>query len=107
MGTSGDVYESLPARDRPSSFIFFENPKMLASFSCGLRPGNTGNTGKHTGGLRRVPQVQQYLLARNHSTWTPLYHTGGTYSHNGMMDYPRHPISELHLGQFLDSVDFQ
>ena len=24
-----------------------------------------------------------------------LNHTGGTYSHNGMMDYPRLPISKL------------
>ena len=42
MGTSGKVFESLPARDGPSS-AFFENPKTLASSSCGLRQGNTGN----------------------------------------------------------------
>ena len=26
-------------------------------------------------------------------------HTGGTYSHNGMIDYPRFLISEMHLGK--------
>ena len=36
-----------------------------------------------------------------------LNHTSGTYSHNGMMDYPRIPIVELHLAEFLDSVEFQ
>ena len=29
-----------------------------------------------------------------------LNHTGGTYSHGGMTDCPRFPISELHLGKF-------
>ena len=36
-----------------------------------------------------------------------LNHIGGTYSHNGMMDYPRSPIAELHLGKIHDSVNFK
>ena len=36
-----------------------------------------------------------------------LSHTGGTYSHSGVIDYPRFPISELHLGKFPDSMEFQ
>ena len=36
-----------------------------------------------------------------------LNHTGGTYSHNCMMDYPRIPIWELHLAKFLESMEFQ
>ena len=35
MGTSGNVFESQPARDGPSS-AFFEHPKNLASSSCGF-----------------------------------------------------------------------
>ena len=35
-----------------------------------------------------------------------LNHTGGPCSHNGMMDYPRIPITDLHLGIFPDSVEF-
>ena len=36
-----------------------------------------------------------------------LNHTGGAYSHSGMMDYPRIPIAELNLGKFPDSMEFQ
>ena len=36
-----------------------------------------------------------------------LNHTGGTYSHVGMIDYPRIPISELHLTKFPDFMEFQ
>ena len=36
-----------------------------------------------------------------------LNHTGGTYSHGGTIDYTRFPVSELHLGEFPDSVEFQ
>ena len=35
-----------------------------------------------------------------------LNHTGGTYSHNVMTDYPRFPTSELHLGKFLTLGNF-
>ena len=34
-------------------------------------------------------------------------HTGGTCSHGGMMEYPRCPISELHLAKFPDSMEFE
>ena len=36
-----------------------------------------------------------------------LNHTGGTCSHNGMKDSPRIPFSEMHLGKFADSMEFQ
>ena len=36
-----------------------------------------------------------------------LKQTRGTYSHNGMMDYPRIPLSEWNLGKFPDSLEFQ
>ena len=36
-----------------------------------------------------------------------LKHTGGTYSHGGMMDYPRISFSEVNLGRFPDSMEFQ
>ena len=36
-----------------------------------------------------------------------LNHTGGTYSHNGVMDYPRIPFSKWNLGKFPDSVECQ
>ena len=40
-------------------------------------------------------------------TLNPLYNTGGTYSHNGMIDYPIYPISKMHFGKFPDSVECQ
>ena len=36
-----------------------------------------------------------------------LNHTGGTYSHNGMIDYPRIPLTEWNPEEFPDSVEFQ
>ena len=36
-----------------------------------------------------------------------LNHVGGTYSHHGMMDYPRLPITEWSLGKFPDSMELQ
>ena len=40
MGTSGNVFESLPAREGPSSAIF-ENSRNLASSCCGLGQATT------------------------------------------------------------------
>ena len=73
LGTSGNVFESLPARDGSSS-AFFESPKNLASSSCGLRQGNTGNIMIHGEGVRRERQsctIPTPRFTRNHSTWTP------------------------------------
>ena len=36
-----------------------------------------------------------------------LSHTGGTYSHSGMVDYPRASFAELNLGTFLYPMEFQ
>ena len=36
-----------------------------------------------------------------------LNHTGGTYSHSGMVDYPRASIAESNLGKFPDPTEFQ
>ena len=60
--------------------------------------------------MRREPQSSTAPNPRFYqgaATLNPLSHTGGTYSHNGMMDYPRFPISEMHLGKCRDSLEFQ
>ena len=36
-----------------------------------------------------------------------LKHVGGIYSHNGMTGCPRILVSDLNLGQFLHSMEFQ
>ena len=60
-------------------------------------------------GVRRDPQSSSIPTPGfNHclGTLNPLYQVGGTYSQNGVMDHPRYPISELHLGKFPDSLEF-
>ena len=76
-GTSGNVVESLPAREGPSSGSS-ENSRNLASSSCGLGPGTTGNIMEH--GWDESRRVRPYQL-----------------HDNGIMDYPSFPISEMHL----------
>ena len=52
---------------------------------------------------------------QNSSTHLPCFqsgagvfdHTRGTYSHNGVLHYPRFLISEMHLGKFPDSMELQ
>ena len=73
MGTSGNVFGNLPAQDGPSSALF-ENPRNLASSSCGLRSGDTGNIAKHVEGARREPHsltIPTSRFTRNHESWTP------------------------------------
>ena len=63
---------------------------------------------EHGRGVRREPQNSSIPTARFNqgiATLNPSSHTGGTYSH--MMDYSRFPISEMHLGKFPDSLEFQ
>ena len=66
-GTSGNVFESLPAPEGPSSALF-ENLQNLASSSCGLGPGTTGNILEHGRGVRRESQSS--------STSTPRFYHG-------------------------------
>ena len=65
---------------------------------------------EHGRGKRREPQSSSIPTPRFNqaiATLNPLYHTGGTYSHNGVMDCMRFTISEMHLGKFPDSLEFQ
>ena len=57
--------------------------------------------------MRREPQNSSIPVPRFQCGGGLLNHTGGTSSHNGMIDYTRFPISELHLGNFPNSMEFQ
>ena len=106
MGISGNAFESQAAREGPSSALF-ENSRNLASSSCRW---TSGNTVEHGRGVRREQQSSSIPTQRFNQvagTLNPFYHTEGTYSHYGMMDYPRYPISEMQLGKFPDSLEFQ
>ena len=72
--TSGNVSESLPSRDGPFS-AFFDNPKNLASSSCGLRPSYTGTSMKR--GQRVETRAAEFYntdatICQESSTWTPF-----------------------------------
>ena len=65
---------------------------------------------EHERGVRREPQSSSIPTPRFNQgigTLSLLCHTGGTSSHIGMIDHPRFPISEMHLGKFPDSLEFQ
>ena len=57
--------------------------------------------------MRREPRNSPTPVQRFQRSAGILNHTGGTYSHTGLMDYPRFPISEMHLGTFTDSMEIQ
>ena len=61
-------------------------------------------------GRREEPQSSSMPTPRFNEgveTLNPLNNIGGTYSLNGMMDFPRFPISEMHLGKFPDTLELQ
>ena len=101
--TSGNFFERLPAQadDPPHS------SKNWASSSQELRLDITGTTKRSESEMRREPLNTSIPSPHFQSGCGMLNHTGGTYSHSGMIDCPRFPISELHLGKFLDAMEFQ
>ena len=100
-----DVFERLPAREGQPQNIS-KKSRNLASSSRGVKPKLTEHT--MTTGSKRRPKQQDLSNSRNflHCGDGISRHTGGTYSHGGMMEYPRFPISELHLAKFPDSMEF-
>ena len=72
-----------------------------------MKPKLTEHT--MTTGSKRRPEQQDLSNSRNilHCGDGISRHTGGTYSHAGVMEYPRCPISELHLAKFPDSMEFE
>ena len=106
-GTSGNVFERPPAREGQSS-TFCNNSKNLASSSQELKPDTTGTTRRRErerNEKRTVEYVNPFTTFPKR--WWHVEHTGGSCSLSGMMHYPRIPISELHLGKFPDSMEFQ
>ena len=106
MGISGNVFERLLAREGRTSTLF-NNSKNLATSSQELRPDNEGNTKRPESETRREPQNSSIPVPRFQSGSGLLNHTGGSCSHSVMIDYSRLPMSELRLGKFPDSMEFQ
>ena len=92
----------LSVSEMPSDPILegiLSSPREFAEFGIiFLRigtPGNTGNIMEHGGGVRREPEsssIPTPLSNQSMGTLNPLCHIGGTYAHNGVMDYPWCPI---------------
>ena len=57
--------------------------------------------------VKREPQDLSISAPRFKRGAGVFDHTGGTCSHGGVIDYPRFPISEMHLGKFPETTDFQ
>ena len=55
--------------------------------------------------MRREPKNLSILVPRFQRGGGILNHTGGTYSHDGMLGCPRIPFTEWNLGNILDSVE--
>ena len=76
MGTSGNVFK-MPWCLRRTIPNFLREFKNLASSSCGLGSGNTGNIVEHGRGVRREPQsssIQPPHFNQNIETLNPQYH---------------------------------
>ena len=97
MGIMGNVFESLLARER-QSLLSFENSRNLALSLCEMKQDSRMRREARSSTLQDPSQEGHQGL---------LFHTGGTYSHNCVMDYPRYSISEMHLGKSPDSMEFQ
>ena len=87
-GTSGNVFERPLAQEgRPSTL--FNNSKNLASSPQELRPDIAGNTKRLESEMRREPQNSSIPVPRFQRGAGVNDHTGGIYSHSGMIDCPR------------------
>ena len=105
-GVAGNVFERPPVQEGLPSTIF-HNSKNLASSSQELSFDITRTSKRPESEMKREPLKTSIPLPHFQSEGGMLNHTGGTYSHSGMMDHLRFPFLELHLAKFLDSMEFQ
>ena len=96
----GNVFERPPAQEGQSSTLF-NNSKDLASSPQELRPDISERARKD---MKRESMITP-IQPPHFQSRSGMDHTGGTFSHVGMMDYPRVPNTEWNLGQFPDSME--
>ena len=92
-------FERPPAQEGQHSTIF-RNSKNLASSSQKMRPDTAETARRRESGTKRDSLHTSVSSPHFQSGSGMLNHTGGTYSHIGMMDHPRIPCPELNLGNF-------
>ena len=103
MGTSGNVFEGLLARRR----TLLINLRKFKEFGIVFSQTETSITMILEREMRRESQNSSMPVPHFHRRGGKLNHTGGTYSHGGMVGYTRLRISEIHPGKFPDSMEFQ
>ena len=101
-----ETFERPPAPEGVSATIF-NNSKNLASSSQELRPDTIETARKRESEIKRESLNTSVRSPHFQSRSSILNHTVGTCSHNGMMAYPRIPITKWNLGKFPDSMEFQ
>ena len=113
---SADCCESFPSLQAFSSsaIVAFLNGHLLEKdeslFSSTIQriwhllPGTEGNAKRSEKELRREPKNASIPVPRFQSGGGLINHIFGTYSLSDMIDYPRFPISDLHLGKISGSI---
>ena len=110
MGTSDGIlwvlqetfFESPPAQEGPSSALFGHSRNLAFPVVADWDTLPQEISWKHGRGVRHEPQsatIPTPHLNQGVATLNPTSHTGGTYSHNGMM--------EMHPGRYPDSLEFR
>ena len=92
-----------PAQGGRASTFFEKNPKNLSSSSQELRLDITGTTKRLESEMKREP-LKTLILPK--WRWNVESYRWN-FSHSGMIDYPRFPISELHLRKFITLWNFK
>ena len=72
-----------------------------------MGPGSTKKTLGPEKEVTREPQDFSKVFPGFQRGSGVFEHTGGTYPHGVVLDYPRFVVSEMHLGKFPDSMEFQ
>ena len=97
MGTSGNVFERLPAQEGQHSTLF-NMSKNLASSSQKKKqgPATEGSTTSRTVKCDKNCNIRRLLFSASEVEWT-VESYWWNFSLSDVIDDPRVPISELHL----------
>ena len=106
LGTAGNVFESVPAREGSSSAVF-ESSRDLATSSCGPRPESTDKTLVQDREVMREPQNSSEAVPCFQRGAGVFDHTCGTYSHGGMSDIRDFPSRKCILENSQTLLNFK
>ena len=102
-----ETFLNRPPAQEGLSCTIFRNSKNLASSFQELRPDTVGTARKRESEMKRESLSTSVPLLHFQSRSGMLNHTGGSYSHSGMMAYPKIPFSKLNLVKLPDFMEHQ